>query len=276
MKNIFKILCLCVVIITAFVGCKAEKPQDTGFPVTAAGVTLDKKPERVVCLTQGAVEAVKYFAGESVIANKKQDISADEIISLSPDIVFSNEPLPEGDSQKLELAGVKVAILSVPVYMNELEAYYSAFASLLFGTVEAEGKVSNALRELDVLTLEEAAYTALLIPHKDTVATPDTIMGRLLSCAGYKNAAEGLNNFAMVDWTATQAQVIFCGVGMKQQLIADPIISKTPAVLNGMVYEIDTDALRLPGNRFAQVIEDMKSAVIATSLVGDQTSSMGE
>lgn len=295
MKNILKAIILCFVIlcITFTAGCQKPEPVPTGFPVTAAGVTLDAKPQRVVCLTAGAVDAVKYFAGEDIIvgvcdnANLSSDVmnvgtaanaDADKIIGLSCDLVFTNEKLSEAASQKLALAGVKVAILPVPVYYNELKQYYSNFANLLFGTINAESKIAAAMTAVTA-TATEAAPSALLIPYTDTVATPDTVMGQLLSCAGYKNAAEGCVDFIMSKEAIFDAapQIIFCGKGIKDTLASDPVLSKIPAVLNNKVYEIDTDALRLPGNRFAQVIEDMKAATAANPAASQSdTSSTGE
>lgn len=294
MKNILKAVTLCFMVfcVTFTAGCKKSEPVPTGFPVTAAGVTLDAKPQRVVCLTQGAVDAVKYFAGEDVIvgvcdnASVNGDIlnvgtaataDADKIISLSCDIVFTNEKLSEAASQKLALAGVKVAVRPVPVYYNELEQYYSDFANLLFGTIDAESKITAAMTAVTVTTAESST-PALLIVQTDTVATPDTVMGQLLSCAGYKNAAEGCVDFIMSKEAIFDAapQIIFCGKGVKDALAADPVLSKIPAVVNNKVFEIDTDALRLPGNRFAQVISDMESAASASNTDAQSTSSIGE
>ncbi len=293
MKKFSKIasLLICTCLIFLLSGCKGE-PIQTGYPVTQGEITLDKKPTKVVCITAGAVETVKFLSGESVLVGvcddavtnmeiqkigTAQNPDVDKIISLYPDIVFTNEALSQAANQKLTLAGVKVAVLPVPVYSNELDPYYNAFANLLFGTQDAPQKVEAAMQVFNDTTNEQS-MTALLLVSNDKVATPDTVMGQLLVSAGFKNAAQGLSNFAMVDWTTVAAQpdLIFCPKGEKEKIMADAVLSKLPCVINDNVYEIDTDSLRLPGNRFVQVVEEMKTAVIAKSFSESQTSSIGE
>ena len=169
-------------------------------------------------------------------------------------------------------------MLPVPVYYNELEQYYRNFANLLFGTIDAESKIAAAMSAVTATDPSQSAVLALLMPHTDTVATPDTVMGQLLACAGYKNVAEGCVNFIMSKEAIFDAapQIVFCGKGIKEALALDPVLSKIPAVVNNQVYEIDTDALRLPGNRFAQIISDMQNAVLASNTDTQSTSSMGE
>lgn len=294
MKKIFKItsFLICIVLALSLCACQKVIETDQGYPVTQGKITLEKKPEKVVCLTAGTVETVKFLSGEVVLAGVCDDATTstqvakvgtalnpdlDKIISLSPDIVFTNENLSEAANQKLTLAGVKVAVVPAPVYFNEVKPYYEAFANLLFGTVDAPEKMEAAMQVFDAPQIEQA-QTALLIPYANTVATPDTVMGKLLESAGFKNAAEGLNNFAMVDWAtvAVKPEYIFCGKGMRESLMADPLLATIPAVVNDKVFEIDTDSLRLPGNRFVQVVEEMKSAQIAKSFSEAQTSSIGE
>lgn len=294
MKKFLKITSFLICVILAFSLCACQKviKGDQGYPVTQGKITLDKKPDKVVCLTAGAVETVKFLSGEAVLVGVCNDATIstqiakvgtalepdlDKIISLSPDIVFTNENLSEAANQKLALAGVKVAVVPAPVYFNDVKPYYEVFANLLFGTVDAPEKIEAAMQVFDAPQIEQA-QTALLIPYANTVATPDTVMGKLLESAGFKNAAEGLNNFAMVDWAtvAVKPEYIFCGKGMRESLMADPLLATIPAVAGGKVFEIDTDSLRLPGNRFVQIVEEMKTAQIAKSFSEAQTSSIGE
>ena len=151
---------LCVIIpLSALSGCK--KVFDTAadvplFPVLINGIVIDKRPERVACLSASIYEIATDFGYENQIEFLAEDITGtptktkesepikigtaaapniDGLIAAAPDLIITTERLNKRDLDRLSAAERKVIILPPAKTLAELEAYYKNIGTAFGGTL---------------------------------------------------------------------------------------------------------------------------------------------
>lgn len=300
MKSVIKKATAAILIMAVLLPAGCAKTAETGYPATAGGVTLKAAPSRIVCLSAAATATVKQLAGETVLVGVCDSSKTDgdiprvgdstapdteKIVALSCDLIISNDYLPVSAKQALALSGIPVAFIPAPVLYEELSGYYTDFATLLFGTVQAPEKAENAMSAIDKdisfasQGTTEPLEKALILPKDGYVATPDTLMGHLLSSAGFENSATGYTDFTMSDEAIAAAapDIIFCDIGMHDRVASNPAFAGLPAVVNSRVFEIDVNSMRLPGKGLAEAIAEMyKYSAAAKDSNQSASSSSGE
>ncbi|MEV6600407.1 ABC transporter substrate-binding protein [Actinoplanes sp. NPDC051346] len=181
------------------------------FPASAGGVTLDKRPERIVSLAPTATEMLFAIdAGKQVTAvddqstypaeAPKTDLSgfkpnAEAIAAKNPDLVVLSDDLNKIVEQ---LTKLKIPVLVTPA-AKTLEDSYAQIGQL--GTLtghpaEAAALVERMRTQIDKIVKGVPARSAPLTYYYELdptyfTVTSETFVGSIFALFGLKNVADG-------------------------------------------------------------------------------------
>lgn len=223
MKRLFAVFLL-VTFICGLSGCEIaidRELEKTPYPVNVANVTVEKTPEKVICLSPSLTEltyelgygvrlvgrtedAVYPEAAEALPAvGKTGNIDTAAVIELGPDTVLSHQALSKKEMDALEAAKIQVIVLPMAKSLAEMETLYRQLSLLYAGQLDAESlaerhfkKITDGLEKLRAtLPAEELTngFVYVINPSSHIIATGDTLEGSILSAVfGENAAAEGV------------------------------------------------------------------------------------
>ncbi|MEU4218453.1 ABC transporter substrate-binding protein [Actinoplanes sp. NPDC026623] len=188
----------------------AATPSGAAYPVTAGGVTLEKRPERIVSLAPTATEMLFAIgAGPQVTAvddqsnypadAPKSELSsfkpnAEAIAAKNPDLVVVSDDLNKIVDQ---LGKLKIPVLLTPA-AKTLDDSYRQIDQL--GALTAHGDEATALNQrmrtqIDKIVKSAPARSGALSYYYELdptlySATSSTFIGSIFSMFGLKNVAD--------------------------------------------------------------------------------------
>lgn len=276
---------------------RAEGGAAAGFPVTVAGVTLDRRPERIVSLSPSATETLYAVgAGSQVIAVDSEsdhpagvprtDQSAYEpnveaIAAQRPDLVV----LP-ADAPSDAIAGLRrldLPVLATPV-PDDLEQAYQQMRDL--GAVTGRPAAGERLA-LQVRARVERAVAAVrdggavkvfheLDPDLYS-ASSETFIGRIYARLGLRNIADPAAERSGAPYPQLSAEAVVradpdlivladseCCGQTPAKLRRRPGWNVVTAVREGDVVAVDDDVASRWGPRIPEFVERVADAVEAT------------
>lgn len=302
MRKILLCLVLCIALLASACsgqqqssqessGGSSSQPEETGYPVTVADLTLNERPEKVVSLSPSLTELVYDLGyGDQLVGVSSYCTYPEAVQSatdcgtvLDPDIeairatgatlVLASGKPTEEDLIALQQAGIDTVVLAPSSKLGELETLYQDLATLLAGSIDgaARGKELYAERSalLDSLSAAveryldaggeklEAAYVRL-VPY--TLATSDTLEGRLLEQVGFLNSASAYGQWYYPEdkLVELEPQVIFYSDQIDpDELLEHPNYKTVAAVTDEMCLSIDMDAFECHGGRMFEILEGM-------------------
>ena len=225
MKKLFIVAFASLLVLTS---CKGEK-KESFYPVEAFSQTVEKRPQRVVCLSPWAEEAMVVLGYKNTLVGDEQSFEnpdfpkTDEILALNPDLVIGGGELPPSIKKAVDEKGIK--LFSIPRFNTEQEIIDSCVSLAL----AFEGSEVGALRKkqieyfasgYDKCLVESSARLIgefykesppkiLWAVGKDYAATPDTLEGQWLNQIGFVNAALDYSDYyAPLDSTKDNADII--------------------------------------------------------------------
>jgi iron complex transport system substrate-binding protein len=210
-----------VLALLAASGCAGEdgrtSPPDPGpsgdrgtFPVTVGGVTLDRRPERIVSLSPAVTETLFAIdAGPQVTAVDDQsdhpagvpvtDLSgfqpnAEAISGKTPDLVVVSNDI-NGIVASLTALKIPVYLAAAPATLDEAYRQWRELGALTGHPAEAEALVTRTGAEIDKLVAGLPARATPLTYYYELgpelySATSTTFVGALLARAGLTNVAD--------------------------------------------------------------------------------------
>ncbi len=262
---------------------KQQTPAGEEYPVTAGGVTLEKAPQRIVCLAPSHYAALDAMGATSAVVGVGSGADAGEdtprvgsaalpdvqaIVALSPDLVLTSGALDPADAQSLALQEIPVAVIPAAARYDGLEAYYSQIAQLVSGRKTGEANAARTaagIREKAQAVADKVKgqprVRACLLLGSQTAAGTETFAGDLLELAGGENAAGKLEayQFSNEALAAAAPEVIFCPSTLLSTITSGSLFAGIPAVQNGRVYALEPYLLETPGDELDKAVQAMAS-----------------
>jgi len=269
-----------------------EKPSSAAYPVTAGGVTLAERPERIVSLSPTGTEVLfAVGAGAQVVAVDDQstfpaqaprtDLSgfkpnAEAIAAKSPDLVVISDDL---DKIVDQLTKLKIPVLFAPAAktLDDSYAQIGQLGTLTDHSVEASALVERMRGDIDKIVKGVPArgtplsYYYELDPTLYSL-TSRTFVGSLLKLLGLTNVADTAGSKQDYPQLSPEALVkadpdlIFLADSKCCQQSAATVKARTgwagiTAVRSGQIVALDDDVASRWGPRVVDLVSSVADAV---------------
>ena len=277
---------------------------DPEYPVAIGDIRISQRPEAVVSLSPALTEVLidlgcsDRLAGISDFDDYPSSITSlpragtsqlpnlEEIENISPSVVFASSSLTQEDTVKLQQMDIEVVVLKKAATLDELENIYLTIATIMDGAVSGE---ENGRRVFDPL-LERAQRLASAVQANVTqrlkgvyvrvpdftVATGDTLEGRLLSMIGIDNIAQEYGEWVFPADNASEflPQIIFYDQSIDiQQFASSEVYKNLDAVKNNQLVPVESLLFERQSSRMFSLLEEMAAAAYPQIDFGGETSS---
>ena len=291
MKKIISLL-LAVVFIATFVACNdstASSSSDSAttsssnepqpFPVTVRDVTIGTEPTRVVSLSPMITDLICGYGYEDKLVGRSSNCvysstifrlpdvgtsaepKLEEIIKLSPEYVFTSQPLSEEAITWLSKNNIVVITLERPSSIKELTGLYSdltvIFEGKLDGLVKAAKNAQAFTDKLDELKLKiekyrndnslSGAFSVMMIHSLNNyIVAGSTLENDILEYIGISNAASDSVGYFVSDDALKSINpnyIIVSSEVDKDELSTKSAYKAKAAVKNGDIISVDTSLI---------------------------------
>ena len=252
-------------------------------------------PKRIITLDGALTETVDALGlGKNIVAvdvtssyptfiaqlpkvSKNRSVSAEGIISFSPDLVLA----PEGTINKalsfqLESAGIRVVSIKQAYSVDGTYAFVRAVAAAVGNPSKGEELVksikTNINKSLNLVRINKKSPKVLFIYARGAgvmmVAGGNTSMDAIIQLAGGKNAVSGFDDFkpyTTESLVAANPDVIlmfdfgFKSLGGAESILKMPGVSITNAGKNKRIVEMDGNLLTGFSVRLPQAIRELNA-----------------
>lgn len=289
MKKLFSVL-LAIVVAVSFVACggttsstlsdsaatsSSNEPQP--FPVTVRDVTIGAEPTRVVSLSPMLTDLICGYGYEDKLVGRSTycifsttvyslpDVGTaaepklEEIIKLSPEYVFTSQPLSEDAVMWLSKNNIVVITLERPNSIQELTGLYSDLTVIFEGKLD-EGLLKAARNaqaftdELNELkekiekyrndnSLSDAVSVMIVHSLNNYIAAGSTLENDILEYIGISNAASDSEGYFVSDDALKSINphyIIISSEIDKDALSTSSTYKAKTAVKNGDIIIINT------------------------------------
>jgi iron complex transport system substrate-binding protein len=262
-------------LLLGLVAC--TRPAPTGYPVTFDEITLTETPRRVVSLSPALTEQLYMLgyggrlvgvsrycdrpgaAGELTRCGIAQDPDLEAIYALKPDLLLTGERLYTDALDALAEMGVPVLTLPRAEDMEGIVAHLSDLLLIFSGDIKGP-QLAEQVRYFaytqtdyvtasvrDYLSREEENLSAVYLARPEfTLATGDTIEGRLLTDMGLINPAEHYTGWAFPPDESDQLKpdlIFYSDALSPDDLSGSAVYGSTAAVTAERLYPVDTRSL---------------------------------
>lgn len=266
-----------------------SQPRVPSYPFTykeqsGKSVIIKTEPKKVVSLTPAVTEIV-YALGKGGLLVGRTDYddfpaevknvqsvgdtmgpSVEQIIQLSPDVVFASSLLKKDLEKKMEEVGITVVTISEGKDMNEVYRTITSVGQIL----NAEGKsieiVDSMKKRLEGVSNKVEGQKAPKVYYVvdfgksgDFTATGDTFISGLLDLAGGANIAKDASGwmYSLEKIIEKDPEIILVSSlpDIKKSFITTEGYSKLSAVTGNKVFEVDDNLLSRQGPRLVDGVE---------------------
>ena len=255
----------------------SSEPQD--YPVTVRDVTIGVKPSRVISLSPALTDLICGYGYENTLVGRSSNCifstsvmrlpdvgtaaepKLEEIIKLSPEYVFTTQPLSDDAITWLTKNNIVVVTLERPSSVKELTGLYSDLAVIFEG--KTEGVIQGARNakaftdKLDELKQKIEKYrringasdaVSIMIIHAldNYIAAGSTIENDILEYVGIGNAAEESTGYFVSDDALKSINphyIVVADSVDKDALSTKSAYKVKTAVKQGNIISIDTAKL---------------------------------
>ena len=254
--------------------------EPTPYPFMLNDVEIEKKPEKIVCLSPALAEII-YELGysETIIGRSSycdfppaissvKDVGStanpdiDAISELSPDLIISSTPIASKDIFALEQKGIKTLIIPAPTSLEGFSSIYTSLGLVFEGIFVGKEKgeetyagISKLLGNTDNVNIGNFVY----ITEGLSAAGGNTFESSVLSCFGTNIAktAEGYE-YDMTLLSENQPDVLLVNDQYtRNDIINDEILGQLDAVKENRMIFIDNIYFERPAARITTLIGNM-------------------
>lgn len=294
---------LCILIAAgALAACGPKNDISSGagakdFPVTIGSVTINEEPTGVAVLSPNIADVILALGYEVQLKAKSAectqsdlavlpDVTVDDvqkIKDLGAKLVFTDTKPADDKVSALNKEGIAVLTLAKATGREDLDRLYSQVGAAMKGAKTGYEKGKKTSQSV-FLTIDDISRiipssntptsVAYLYDAEGTVATGDTLEGKLIESAGLVNAASGgtENKLSAGDLLLANPKYIFCPTGLKAKLAQSEEYKKLDAVKQGKVYEMDPNLMLLQGRGMVEAVSFMAGTVYPQLLEGTAAS----
>ena len=204
------IILICFVLLGSLCGCNTTTTESSEeySDITVFGVTFKEAPVTAVSVSAATTEILLNLGYSDKLAAVSDDsilpegvqktmigsadkIDFQKIISLVPNVVFSDRSLSKGVLDSLNAAGIKAVVIPPANTLRELQSYYSAVASIFLGEDSGITKADAVFKPVwhklytlkDVLGKDPLTF-AYCVKFNEKSANTDTFEADVLSYLG--------------------------------------------------------------------------------------------
>lgn len=327
-----KLACLLVVftlLCSAVVGCNLSSNDTSSvsstenvfsepqpFPVTVRDVTIGAEPSRVVSLSPMLTDLICSYGYEDRLVARSTNClfstsvallpdvgtaaqpKLEEIIKLSPDYVFTTQPLSEDSLTWLSKNNIAVIAMQHPTSIKELTGLYSDLAVIFEGKTVGISKGAQYAKaftdKLDELRLKidtyrkanglDAAVSVMIIHSLDNyIAANHTLENDILEYIEIGNAASESEGYFVSDEAlkATNPHYIVVSSTVdKDELSINSSYKTKTAVKQGDIITIDTKSIEKCSfdllSTFYEIVEVMYPGVSDVDLSASSSQSVSQ
>ena len=270
--------------------CSISKKSE--YPVTVANFSITTKPKSIVVLSDSVADILISCGYTSAITARTDECTQEElkdlpsigkaenpdikkIISVKPDIVFTDSVSDSTDLSKVESNDIKVIKMMTAKNNKELKNVYRSIGMIMDGSIS--GKENGERRAESLLSTLEQLRT--VVPPSNVIttacylydtnghaATSETFSGKLFDYAKLENVCRNSNPKlgTLVNVEAIKLanpDYIFCDIGVKEQLKNSKDFSNLNAVKNDHIFEIDAHEFSRQGNTATEVLSFMIESI---------------
>lgn len=256
--------------------------EPTPYPFTLNDVEIDKRPEKIVCLSPALAEII-YELGysETIIGRSSycdfppaissvKDVGStanpnmEAISELNPDLVISSTPIASKDIFALEQKGIKTLIIPAPTSLEGFSSIYTSlglvFEGMFIGTEKGEetySGISKLLGNTENINIGNFVY----ITEGLAAAGGNTFESAVLSCYG-TNIARTAENYEYDTSLLSENQpavILVNNQYTRYDIINDEILGQLDAVKENRIIFIDNMFFERPTARITNLINNMLS-----------------
>ena len=329
MKKLISLL-LAVVFIATLVACDGSTASNSSdlaatsssnepqpFPVTVRDVTIGAEPTRVVSLSPMLTDLICEYGYEDKLVGRSTNCiysttvlrlpdvgtaaqpKLEEIIKLSPEYVFTSQPLSEDALSWLSKNNIVVITLERPNSIQELTGLYSDLTVIFEGKLD-EGLLKAAKNaqafsdKLDELKLKIEKYRSdnslsdafsVMIIHSlnNYIAAGSTLENDILEYIGISNAASDYEGYFVSDDALKSINphyIIISSEVDEDELSVKSAYKTKTAVKNGDIISVDTSYIEKCSvgliSTFYEIVEVMYPGVTDVELSAETSQTVSQ
>ncbi len=274
-------------------GCSGSSNISNGvaakdYPITIQEVTISKKPEGVVVLSDNLADVILTMGYEITLKGKSASCTQEDL-SILPDmtidsvdamksagvtLVLTDSEPTEAQRTALENAGIQALVIAPATSREDLTRLYTQVGSAMNGGKTGYTAAQRAA-ESSLLSVDEVAR---LVPEQTTpptacylyeltsaeqakAVTGDMLASKLMEYAGLTNNFSDSTGGTVDIQSLTYGNpdYIFCAPGLKDSITATyPDLN---AVKNNRIYELDASYMNRQGHTLFETVGKLASTV---------------
>ncbi len=281
LKRVISILltaALSVMVLIPFAGCGKEdgRMPSGSYPVSVAGVTIEKQPETVVCLSVNYAEAIVDMGYVSLLDGRPGNTelaqlqaitpcgtsdkpAVDNIINMGADLVIVDMDTSIADLETFSAAGCTVLQLVEPTTRTGFLNLYRCLGTALNGNgagYEAgDAAAQNIVTQLDTIermVMNETPVNVCLFTSAglNQCVSGDMFASFLIEMAGGFNvcieSTDGIVDMETVLYSSPD--IILCPQGAESYVRSQRDFGRFGAIINNRIYGYDVTRFDSLGN----------------------------
>ena len=311
MKKFVCFLVIGCMLLSSLVACSFTENNETSsfsqtenvssssedFPVTVRDVTIGTKPTRVVSLSPVWTDLICGYGYEDTLVGRSSNCvfstsvmrltdvgtaaepKIEDIIKLSPEYVFTTQPLSENATMWLSKNNIAVIYFPHPTSIKELTGLYSDLAVIFEGKTEGilqgarnakafTDKLDELRQKIEIYRRangESEAVSVLIIHALDNyIAASSTIEHDILEYIGIGNAAEESVGYYVSDENLKSINPHLIAVSKSvnpSDLSTNSLFKVKTAVKQNNIILIDTSLIEKCSNNMLWVFYDIAESL---------------
>lgn len=270
-------------------------PEQTKYPLKIKDsydreITLETEPGTVVSIGPNITETIYAInRGAKLIARTDFDDypeqveriesigsltepNIEKIVDMKPDLVIGSTHLKKEVVEKLEKAGIKVAVFYEKEDFGGTYEVIKNVSIAINAQQEAKDIITDMQNKVEEVTMkvkdqkEKSTYYVVGFGEGgEFTAGGDTFIGQMIEMAGGKNAADDAEgwSYSLDKLVEKDPEVIIVTdrEGEKEKLMKTNGYKDLTAVKEGKVYTIDENLLNRQGPRLAEGLEQLAKTI---------------
>lgn len=274
---------------------QVETLKNTTYPVKIKDsfnreVTIQKEPKKVISVAPNITETIYALNKQNTLIGRTDfctypkevssipsiggltDPNIEKIAQLKPDLVIASNHFRMEDLKKLEELNIKVVVLSGPDSFESTYDVINNVGKILNANSKAASVVSAMKKK--VAYVEEKVngkstpsvyYVVAFGKGGDFTAGKDTFIGKMITMAGGKNAADDTTGwkYSTEKLIEKNPDILICSnkLNSKNEIKTSNGYKDLDAVKKNKLFEIDEDIINRQGPRLADGLEALAKLI---------------